>query len=191
MEHMNFIHYAAMVHKYVTRGAYIPTYTSHELSSAFIHRFRELGGEIWYNCRAEKFLFDGDKLCGVRTSLGDIECDYALPNINPDIVYGKMIPKELCPERMKKLSSARENKYGARIMTAYFCLDATPEELGIKDYSIFLAGGCDSVAEYEGMMKGGEDNKFTIFLCYNVANPKASPEGTCICSFTSFGSKND
>ena len=46
MEHLSFIHYAAMVHKYVSRGAYIPTYTSHEISQAFINRFRELGGEV-------------------------------------------------------------------------------------------------------------------------------------------------
>ena len=37
-------------------------------------------------------------------------------------------------------------------------------------------------------MGGIETNDYRIFLCYNVANPKASPEGTCICSFTSMGS---
>lgn len=191
MEHLSFIHYAAMVHKYVSRGAYIPTYTSHEISSAFIERFRELGGEIWYNCRLEKILFDGDKVCGVETSLGKIECDFCLPNVNPDIVYGKMVPKELVPERQKKLSTARKGTFGGRVMCAYFCLDKTAEELGIKDYSIFFSGSCDSLKEYEGMLKGGDNNTFVIFLCYNIANPKASPEGTCICSFTSFGSPND
>ena len=138
MEHLAFIHYAAMVHKYISRSAYIPTYTSHEISNAMVERFRELGGDVWYNCRAEKFLFDGDRCCGVQTNLGIIECDYALANINADILYGKMIPKELIPERQKKLSTARKQKYGARMMTAYFCLDKTAEELGIKDYSIFL-----------------------------------------------------
>lgn len=34
-------------------------------------------------------------------------------------------------------------------------------------------------------------NDYSIFLCYNIANPKASPEGTCICSFTTFGSPVD
>lgn len=43
MEHLAFIHYAAMVHKYVSRSAYIPTYTSHEISNAMVERFRELG----------------------------------------------------------------------------------------------------------------------------------------------------
>ena len=191
MKHLSFIHYAAMVHKYVSRGAYIPTYTSHEISNAFIERFRELGGEVWFNCRLEKILFNGDKVCGVQTSQGIIDCNYCLPNVNSNIVYGKMVPKELVPSRLVKLSNARKNTFGGRMMTAYFCLDKTPEELGIKDYSIFFSNSCDSLKEYEGMLKGGDDNGFVIFLCYNIANPKASPEGTCICSFTSFASPND
>ena len=65
---------------------------------------------MWYNCRAEKFLFDGDRCCGVQTNLGTIDCDYALANINADILYGKMIPKERIPERQKKLSTARGQK---------------------------------------------------------------------------------
>ena len=130
MEHLAFIHYAAMVHKYVSRGAYIPTYTSHEISVAMTERIRELGGDIWFNCRAEEFLFDGDRCCGVKTNLGQIDCDYVLANINPDIIYGKMMPKELVPEREKKLSAARDGRYGGRMITAYFCLNKTIEELG-------------------------------------------------------------
>ncbi|MDO5328614.1 MAG: FAD-dependent oxidoreductase [Coriobacteriia bacterium] len=191
LERLGFVHYCAMVHKYVSRGAYIPTYTSHELSQAFIKRIRELGGDVWYNCRAEKFLFNGDKLCGVKTTLGDVECDFALPNINPDIVYGKMVPKELVPERQVKLANARAGKYGGRMITAYFCMDVPAEELGISDYSIFMQGTADSVEAYKGLLEGGDANQFAIFLCYNIANPKASPDGTCICSFTTFASPND
>ena len=55
MEHLAFIHYAAMVHKYVQRSAYIPEHTSHQYSTAMIERFRELGGDVWFNCRATNF----------------------------------------------------------------------------------------------------------------------------------------
>ena len=191
MEHLAFIHYAAMVHKYISRGAYIPSHTSHEISVAMTERLRELGGEIWFNCRAEEFLFDGDRCCGVKTNLGQVECRYVLANINPDIIYGKMVPKELVPEREKKLSAARNGKFGGRMFTAYFCLDKTAEELGIKDYSIFLQGTADSAQEYRDIMGGVETNNYSIFLCYNIANPKISPEGTCICSFTSMGTPDD
>ena len=191
MEHLAFIHYAAMVHKYTSRGAYIPAHTSHELATAMVERFRELGGEVWFNCRAEEFLFNGDKLCGVRTNLGDIECDYALANINPDIIYGTMMPKELVPEREKKLVAARDRKLGGRMYTMYLCLDKTPEELGIKDYTIFLPGTADSVVEYKRIMGGMKTNDFTIFVCNNLTNPNYSPPGTCVCSFTTFGAPEE
>ena len=191
MEHLAFIHYAAMVHKYVSRGAYMPAHTSHQLSTAMVERFRELGGDVWFNCRAERFLFNGDRLCGVETNMGTIDCDYVLANINPDIIYGKMVPQELIPEREKKLSAARGKVFGGRMYTAYFCCDKSAEELGIKDYSIFLSGTADSAVEYRNIMRGMDSNDYAIFLCYNVANPAFSPEGTCVCSFTTFGSPSD
>ncbi len=191
MEHLAFIHYAAMVHKYVQRSAYIPEHTSHQYSTAMIERFRELGGDVWFNCRAEEFLFNGDKLCGVRTNLGDVECDYALANINPDIIYGKMVPKELIPEREKKLSKARGRILGGRMYTAYFCCDKTAEELGITDYSYFLPSTADSVVEYNRIQGGMKTNDYSIFLCYNTVLPDFSPPGTCVCSFTTFGAPDE
>ncbi len=191
MDQLAFIHYAAMVHKYVSRGAYIPTHTSHEISVKMLERFRQLGGDAWFNCRAEEFIFDGDHVCGVKTNLGVIDCDYVLANINPDIIYGKMMDKSLVPEREKKLSAARNKIFGARMITAYFCLNKTAEELGIKDYSIFLPGTADSVKEYKDILGGYKTNNYSIFLCYNVANPEMSPEGTCIVSFTTFGSPEE
>ncbi len=190
MEHLSFIHYAAMVHKYVSRAAYIPAHTSHEISVALTERFRELGGEIWFHCRAEEFLFDGDRLCGVRTTLGTIDCDYVLANINPDIIYGRMMPRELIPEREKKLSAARNGDYGGKMFTVYFGLNKTAEELGIHDYNTFLFGTSDSAKEYANMQSVAT-NEYSIFLCYNVANPAASPAGTCLCSFTTFGASKD
>ena len=169
----------------------MPKHTSHQFSTAMIERFRELGGDVWFNCRAEEFLFNGDRLCGVRTNMGKIDCDYVLANINPDIIYGRMMPKELVPEREKKLSAARGKRFGARMYTAYFCCDKSAEELGIKDYSIFLPGTSDSAKEYRNIMNGMATNDYSIFLCYNVTNPEFSPEGTCVCSFTTFGSPVD
>lgn len=191
MDHLSFIHYAAMVQKYVSRAAYIPKNTSHGLSSKMIARFQELGGEVWYGCRAESFLFDGEVCVGVRTNVGDIKAKCVLPNINSNIVYGKMVPKEIVPERIKKLANARGDYYGARMITAYFCLDKTAEELGIKDYSIFLPEYADSAKQYDMINEGIDKNGYSIFLCYNIADPEFSPKGTCVCSFTTFGSKND
>lgn len=183
LKHLSFFHYAAMVYNYVARGAYIPTHTSHEISNAMVERFRELGGEVLFNCRAEKFLFSGNRCCGVKTNIGDIKADMVLANINPDIIYGKMMPKSLVPEREKKLSAARNRNFGARMFTVYLGLNKSAQELGIKDYSIFLADSANSEKEYQSL-KRIDTNNYSIFLCYNVANPKASPDGTAMCSFT-------
>ena len=191
MGRMSFLHYAMMVSSYMEEGAYIPAFTSHELSVALEDKFRELGGTIWFNCRAESFLFNDGKVCAVRTQYGDIRCKYALANVNEDIVYGRMVPKEMVTSRLKKLSNARKQKYGARMFTVHLCLDNTADQLGIKDYSIFMQGTADSEKEYANIMKGMDSNSFAIFVCYNVANPKASPDGTCICSITTFGSPAD
>ena len=191
MERLSFFHYANMVHMYVKNGAYIPTHTSHEISNAMVERFRELGGDIWYNCRAEEFLFEGKKCVGVRTAFGEIKADYVLANINQDIIYGKMIPKTVpIPERELKLSAARNRDFGARMFTVYLGLNKTAEELGIKDYSIFLEETMDSAKDYENLKKI-DTNNYSIFLCYNVANPEASPEGTAMCSFTTMYTASD
>lgn len=187
MNHLSFIHYASMMQRYVNLGAYIPAHTSHELSTAMVERFRELGGEIWFNCRAEQFLFDKDgALSGVETTLGTVETKMCLPNINSDIIYGKMVPKEIVPEREKKLSAARGHNYSARMFTAYFGLDCDYKELGITNYSYFFVGDSDSEKEYNSILGGVDKNNYCIMLCTNVANPNASPKGTCIISLTSF-----
>ena len=181
MEHIAFMHYAAMVHKYVTRSAYIPKLTSHEISLALLERYRALGGEVWFNCRAEEFLFDGSRCCGVRTTQGEALADYVLSSISPHIVYGRMIPKALVPEREKRLAGARA--ISGRPLVAYFALNKTAEELGIKDYSIFFPPTADSVKAYKAL-DSIEGNNYSVLVCYNVANPEFSPPGTCIVSFT-------
>lgn len=188
MERLAFVHYAAMVHKYVTRGAVIPSHTSHEISLALLERFRELGGDIWYNCRAKEFIFDGDKCVGVHTTQGDVYCDQVLANINPHIIYGKMMPKNLVPARERKLAAAR--KISARMFVAYFALNKSAEELGIKDYSIFMPPTSYSPKAYKSL-KNIQSNDYSILCCYNVPIPDFSPEGTCVVSFTTFYTTDD
>ncbi|MCR5150072.1 MAG: NAD(P)/FAD-dependent oxidoreductase [Clostridiales bacterium] len=192
MEKMSFLHYASMVNSYVKLSAYFPMHTSHEISVKMVERLRELGGTVMMGCRAEKFIFEGDKCVGVETNLGTFKAKFGvLANINPDIVHGKMIPDNLVPKREKKLSAARDRKIGGRMFTAYFGLNKTAEELGIKDYSIFFVGSSDSVKEYNSL-KRISTNNYVIMLCYNIHNKGFSPEGTSVVSFTTmFTSSHD
>ncbi len=190
LDNMMFLHYSNMVHSYITYRAVMPKHTSHEISQKLVDRFIELGGDVWYNCRAERFLFDGDRCCGVVTNMGQVDCDYVLANINPDIIYGRMVPKEIIPEREKKLSAARNKNYSARMYCSYFALNKSAEELGIKDYTIFFPSTADTVKEYNSMRRVATNN-FCISVCYNVLNPEFSPEGTCVVSFTSMYGPED
>ena len=191
LEHLSFFHYTNMVQTYVDKGAYIPRRTSHELSVGLAERFRELGGKILYNTRAEKFLFDNGKLCGVRTNRGDFFAPRALANINPDIVYGRMVPKEYVPSREKRLITARRGRYGARMIGLYLGLDRTAEQLGIKDYSLFLPGGADSSVEYSRIMHGLKTNEYMVTVCPNIAIPDFSPEGTCVYNINTMASPEE
>ncbi|MBQ0018355.1 MAG: NAD(P)/FAD-dependent oxidoreductase [Clostridiales bacterium] len=182
LDEVNFFHFGNMIDMYVTRRAVVPHHTSHEITMTFMNRFYELGGEAWFNCRAEEFLFDGDKICGVRTSMGDVECDQVLANINPHIIYANMMPKELVPEREKKLYAARKNNLSTRFSMIYFALNKSCEELGLTDYCVFFAGTADSRKEYENLKS--IDNDYNILISYNNIIPDASPEGTCVISFT-------
>ncbi len=189
LDEVNFFHFGNMIDMYVTRRAVVPHHTSHEITMTFMNRFYELGGEAWFNCRAEEFLFDGDKCCGVRTTLGDVECKQVLANINPNIIYAKMMPKELVPEREKKLATARKDNLSTRFSMIYFALNKSCEELGLTDYCVFFSSTADSRKEYERLKC--IDNDYNILISYNNIIPDASPEGTCVISFTKLFSSGE
>ena len=181
-DHLSFMQYVNMVCLYVNHGAWIPEKTSNQLTTGLLERFRAMGGTAWFNCRAEEILFDEEEhVNGLRTTAGTVDTRYIICNANPSMVYANMVPQNILPDRERKLAAAR--RYSARMFVVYMGLNKSAEELGLKDYSYFLPQSADSVKEYESL-KRIETNKYNIALCYNVVNPKASPEGTCIVSLT-------
>ena len=181
-EHLSFMQYVNMVSLYVNHGAWIPEKTSNQLTTGLLERFRAMGGTVWFNCRAEEILFDEEKrVKGLQTTAGVVDTRYIICNANPTMVYANLCPQEVVPDRERKLAAAR--RYSARMFVVYLGLNKSAEELGLKDYSYFLPASADSVKEYNSL-KRIETNRFNIALCYNVVNPKASPEGTCIVSLT-------
>ena len=181
-DHLSFMQYVNMVCLYVNHGAWIPEKTSNQLTTGLLERFRAMGGTAWFNCRAEEILFDAEEhVNGLRTTSGVVDTRYIICNANPTMVYANMVPQNIVPDRERKLAAAR--RYSARMFVVYMGLNKSAEELGLKDYSYFLPQSADSVKEYESL-KRIETNKYNIALCYNVVNPKASPEGTCIVSLT-------
>lgn len=181
-DHLSFMQYVNMVCLYVNHGAWIPEKTSNQLTTGLLERFRAMGGTAWFNCRAQEILFDEEEhVNGLRTTSGTVDTRYIICNANPTMTYANLVPQSIVPDRERKLAAAR--RYSARMFVVYMGLNRSAEELGLKDYSYFLPQSADSVKEYESL-KRIETNKYNIALCYNVVNPKASPEGTCIVSLT-------
>jgi prolycopene isomerase len=178
---INFALYAAMVYKYLTGGAWIPKNRSHELSSAMDQCIRNLGGEIWYNTRAEKIIMEEGKVSGVLTTHGLVHCAHVIADCSPNAVFGKMLDPEYVPENLRRMVNARA--FGGRGFVVYLGLNRTAEKLGLKDYSYFLYESMDTVKEVQ-RAKGFNSHPMQATVCLNAANPGCSPEGTCIMSFT-------
>ena len=187
MHRLSSIFYLMMVGDLVDGGAYIMEHTSHQLTTGLLERFHAFGGESWFNVRAEEVLFENKRVCGVRTTQGTVSTNYVIWNGNPNIAFANNIPKDVIPEREMKLANAR--KFSARMFVVYIGLNKTAEELGIKDYNIFISPGLDTGDEYKRVGRM-EKIRSTAALCYNVANPNTGPPGTCQMSFTMAYSKD-
>ncbi len=178
---LNFALFAAMLNKYLTKGAWIPRMRSHELSTALETRVRELGGEIWYNTRAEKILMENGRVVGVKTSRGIVKTAHVLACCSPNAIFGDMMDASDVPERQTRMVNAR--RIGARGFVVYLGLNRTADELGLKDYSYFIYESMDTVKE-AARADGFNDHPMQATVCLNRANPDCSPPGTCIMSFT-------
>ena len=176
-DELEFVLFGALLIEYIDRHAYIPKLRSHGMSMAFDAKIREYGGDIWYNTTAEEILVKDGKAYGVRIGEQEIFAKKVIANVNPHIVYGKMIAKDEVPERALKLANARE--MGVSAVTVYYGLNKTAEELGITDYSRFINKG-DTRAAFERFRQLNPKMIGGVMNCPNIPIPDYSPEGTCI-----------
>ena len=182
-ERLSFIHQAWMLYMYIKYHPAFCKGTSHAMSMAGIEKLRKLGGEIWLNTRANKVVADETgKVIGVETEAGFVETNYVIANMNPQDAYTKLLDKNIkIPERELKRVNAQ--KHGLRFFNAYVGLNKSVEELGIKDYTIFMPGSFDTKKNY-AYSKDYELNTHSVVVIYNVVNPEASPKGTTAMTFT-------
>lgn len=187
---MSFTLYGIMFIEYIKYKAYVPTNRSHEISQNIITKFQEYGGEVWFNSEALEIIVENKEVKGVVTKHGIINTNHVVSNASPHIVYGKLIKNDLVPKYDRNLANWR--KPGPQGFSFYLGLNKSVEELGIHDYSYFMYTTLDTDIQYKNM-KNIQTNEEYIVVALNVANKKASPEGTCILSFTTlyFDSWND
>jgi len=169
------MHFVNMVMGYVRDGAAMPANKSHELSLALVKSIQDAGGEVWYNSEVTEFLTNDDgAIIGVVANGQKIFAKEVISNVIPNNVYNRMNPEKV-PENEIKLANARE--FGCSIETVYLGLDCTYEELGIKDYTVF-------VLEDPNPRKQNDTTGLYIVNCLNTVIPESSPEGTCTLFFS-------
>lgn len=177
-DELNALHFLSMLYSYVVDGAAMPYMRSHELSSALCKVILDNGGDIWYNNTVTKFLYDADgAVCGVVSNGKELYAKEVISNVIAHNVIN-MSDEKCIPERSLKLVNARD--FGVSIITVYLGLDCTYEELGIKDYTVFVMSDSNPRKQYDKRL----DGSMYIVNCLNTVIPDSSPEGTCTLFFT-------
>ena len=176
--------WAVLMADYLGYGSYVPAKFSHEMSLKMAERAMEMGCQAEFGIRVDKILAENGHVKGVRLMNGEeIQSDYVICSAYPDKAYTSMIePLSEVPDGALKFVNAKT--VGVSCFSVVMLLDQSPEELGIHDYSTFYAPhGMDLNTIFEEYATEGPYNYITS-ICTNLANPNASPKGTCIYSIT-------
>jgi len=175
--------YSVLMADYVGYGSYIPRKFSHEMSLKMAERAEAMGVQIEYRQHVDKILVKDGQAYGVRTARGDeIHADYVICSAYPNKVYTSMIePADAEPAGAIKMVNGRRLSLTA--FSVVMILDKSAEELGIKDYSVFRGDTMDTDALY-AELKGLGPYRYLTCICHNLANPDATPAGTCSYSIT-------
>jgi phytoene dehydrogenase-like protein len=179
----SFTVFGGMMGKLIPFSGYIPRNRSHEFTSALEARTRELGGETQFNTRVDQILVEDGQVVGVVTSKGErIATKHVVSNASPTLVYNRLIqPQSAVPAVAYRETRARVD--GVAGFTVYLGLDASPQDLGLKEYSYLIYANMDTPALYETFKTLGVP-KATASSCLNNAIPDCSPPGTSIVAIT-------
>ena len=175
--------FAVLMADYIGYGSYIPHKFSHEMSLKMAERAEAMGVQIEYRQQVDKILVRDGRVYGVKTARGDeIHADYVISSAYPNKVYTSMIePKSAVPAGAIKMVNGRRLSLTA--FSVIMILDKPAEELGIKDYSVFRGETMDTDKLY-AELKGLGPYHYLTCICHNLANPDATPAGTCSYSIT-------
>ena len=171
----DFLYYLTVISSYVKNGTGIPHLRSHEMSLAIDKVIRDYGGDIWYNSEATKVIMKNGKPAGVVVN-GEKEV-YAkrfICNTHPNFAFNDLFEKREVPE--KQLRAANSRDVACALTTVYLGMNKTREELGIHDYSTFIAPVLDSDKQYE--RSKNFFSGFCIINCLNEIIPDCTPPGT-------------
>lgn len=171
----DFLYYMTVLNAYVKRGTGLPHSRSHEMSLALDDVIRKHGGDIWYNSEVTKVIMKNGKPAGVVVN-GEKEVygKRFICNSSPNIVWSDLFEKQEIPEKQLRMANSRE--VACSLTTVYLGMNKTKEELGITDYSVFIAPALQSDDQYAACQDFGSG--YCIINCLNEIIPDCTPPGT-------------
>ena len=181
---MSFAPYVFMTYVYLTQKPWFAKNRSHEVSLAFDKRIRELGGDIWYNTEVKRIDIRNKQVYGVELASGEyIECRWVISNLMPHVVYDRMVDRNEVPEYERKKMNAQRLAQAA--FTVYLGLDASAEEIGLKNYDTFMRYTPDN---HEQFLASDSIETHKDITCTVLTNalPDAAGEGRAFIQFSKF-----
>lgn len=177
-EHLSFIDYAALMFSYLEFKPFNIQGGSQKLSNALIEQYLSYGGDVRFNCKAEKIIVDEGRVKGVVTAKGEtIEADYVISNISTLVTFTEMIAQEDIPAQ--QLEIMRGRTVGVSSFTMFIGLDCPPETVGLNETTVFVYNSSETADQISNAWVVETDNDPLLITCYNVSDPEASPPGTC------------
>ncbi|MEA2102309.1 MAG: NAD(P)/FAD-dependent oxidoreductase [Thermodesulfobacteriota bacterium] len=152
---------------------------SQVISQALTEVIRKNGGEVRFNCGAEKICLENGKAAGVKTDKGEeFRCRKVLSNISPVHTYHKLLGPEQIPETAKEY--LKGYNVGISALTCFIGLDCPPETIGFTDSFNLIYETLDANESFQAAYTLMTENDPIIATNYTVDDPGVSPEGTSI-----------
>ena len=181
---MSFAVYTYMTYVYLTHLPWFAKNRSHEISMAFDARIRELGGDVWYNTEVSRIDVRDNRVCGVQLKTGEyLPCEWVISNLMPHVVFDRMVYPSEIPERNLKMMNAQ--KLAQAAFTVYLGLDASAEELGLKNYDTFMRHTPDNRKQYLSSDRIETHRDITCTVLTN-ALPDAAGKNRAFLQFSKF-----
>ena len=150
---------------------------SQAMSSALLDGYLEAGGDVRFNCAAEKIVVHDKKVVAVITESGDeIITDRVVSNASTITTYVDMIDHQHVPDsKWRELGS---RSVGMSTVIVFMGFDCEPDELDIFEATNFISSTLDDLLDSE-LSRTLNSPKSVLFSCYDVDDPEFSPKGSC------------
>lgn len=166
---------AVMIYAYAAFKPWHIKGGSQAMSNALVSSFLEAGGDVRFNCSAEKVLTKDGKVSGVVLESGEtVSCHAVVSNASPLITFNELLDLEQPPLEIQQDFKSR--RMGTSAFVIYMGLDCTPEELGVTTASSFIYETLDENALHD-RMEVLEAPLGGMLTCYNFEDRDAAPPG--------------